>query len=122
MKKLITIIGLVLLMGCASQPFEIGNAALKEMDKKASQIVKGSSSRKEVRRIFGEPLRITTNDQKSEEEWTYQLNTGVSDFWGSQVNTRSLLGIRFNERGIVSQIEKEHTDYRGIQKVRMMSE
>ena len=94
--------------GC-ERPYLEGNNTLLEIEKKLSMIKKGSSTKNDILTIFGKPLAVRSQDSK--EEWVYQLNQGITDFWGTEVTKRDLLGLTFNKKGTLISIEKENYNY-----------
>lgn len=99
---------LLLAAGCAS----VGNATLGKESEHSIQtkIIEGQTTKAEVRRMFGSPLKTTFTDS-GQEVWNYELSKMSADmvsfipvvsmFGSSASGTKKELVVLFDREGIV---------------------
>jgi len=108
MKKIILIASFALVAGCATS----GNETLKQVSETSitTMIVEGQTTKADVKKQFGSPLKTTFTDGGLE-TWTYEFSkvhlTGKSyipivNIWASgTTGTKKELVVLFDEKGIV---------------------
>jgi outer membrane protein assembly factor BamE (lipoprotein component of BamABCDE complex) len=103
----IAIVGALVLAACSAVP---ENSPQRETQESINQkIMKGKTTKAEVRSMFGEPVS-TASKERGAEEWRYKMASssstikipGFERFFGSGTDKDRTLLVDFDRRGIVT--------------------